>query len=752
MKRPLAVFCLTFLLTAGLRLWLNPPDSFDYAGQDGRECRVQGQVYKIEQSVLFLNHLIFYETNHESFQEEISHEGIMCYMESEEEMPPVGSTVLVSGRFETFEEASNPGEFDARMYYKILHVAGRLKNAALLQKSKEFDVWKNTWYQFKLYCEKKLKRYYPEKEAGILMTMLLGDKAELDTEVKELYREAGILHILSVSGLHISVLGYGVYKLLCRLRVPVRLGILLSIAWMWTYGTMIGMGVSVFRAVLMFSLRMAATWCKRTYDLLTALAVAAALLIWEQPLYFYHSGFWLSFLCVLAIQLVYPYLKLPTKQAEEMRTGEMQTGKRMTRENSKLQAITGLAIYRSALNSCMVSVSVTLVTLPVFLWFYYEVSLWGILWNLLVVPLMGLVLSSGIVNLLLPQALEGVSQLVARGNCLLLNVFEGVCRITQGTGAGTVILGQPRFWQILLFSGGMILFVLTAKKLKYYQRWLVLSLLTVLLLFRVPRQFTITFLDVGQGDGICVQNGDGQVYLIDGGSSSKKSVGTHQLQPFLKQQGIRSIDAVFLSHADSDHINGICELLKEQKGGIKIQSVVLGGQADEILREEYEELLQCCREENTRVYAMREGEVYRDGKLSFVCLNPSADFVGDTNESSMVLYLTYGEFSALFTGDVEGIGEQQTIKLLQEYHLMPVTLLKVAHHGSRNSTSEDFLAATRPRIAVISAGQNNSYGHPHEETLERLKDCGTQIYQTKDSGAVTVRVKGAHVTIEEFRP
>lgn len=743
MKRPLAVFCLAFLMTVWLSLLLNPPEFPDYSRLNGRECIVQGRVSKIEQSVLYLNQLIFADQNQENLDNSIfmnRKESLMCCISQKEKMPAIGSRVLLIGKFEAFESASNPGEFDAQMYYQILGVSGKLKNCTLLSESREFHFFQNLLYQGRMYCERKLKNCYPQKEAGILMTMLLGNKAELDAQVKGLYRTAGILHILSVSGLHISVLGYGMYRFLCRVRAPIRLAAVVSMVWMWTYGMMIGMGVSAFRAVLMFCIRMMAKWWGRTYDLLTALAVAAALLVLEQPLYFYHSGFWLSFLCVLAIWLVYPYLKLPRKLTEEICVGdENESGTKKMAEK-----------WQEIADSCMVSISVTIVTLPVFLWFYYEVSLWGILWNLLVVPLMGVVLGGGIINVLLPEFAKAVSVLIARGNCVLLGLFERACRITEWTGVGNVILGQPCLWQTFLFAVGMILFVMQAKKLKYYQRWLFLFLLTGMLLFRVPHGFTITFLDVGQGDGICVQNGAGQVYLIDGGSSSKKNTGTYQLQPFLKQQGIRSVDAVFLSHADSDHINGICELLKEQKGGIKIRSVVLGGLPDETLRMEYEELLQCCREENTDVYTMSEGEVYSDGKLSFACLNPSADFVGDSNASSMVLYLICGEFSALFTGDVEGTGEQQTLEFLQKYHLPAVTLLKVAHHGSRNSTSKDFLTAVRPKIAVISVGENNSYGHPHEETLERLEDCGTRIYQTKDSGAVMVRVKGDNVTIEEF--
>lgn len=744
MKRPLAAFCLAFILVVWGFMILRPPQFPDFSGQSGRECQVIGRVERIEyktifgkqQSVLYLKQITYFKEIQENYptkDQEQMPEGLVCYICKEEPVSVrIGSMVLAAGAFEEFPGATNPGEFDAALYYRILGLSGKLKNAEIINVSADYD--RLTDFQFRLRCflEKKIRDIYPSKEAGIMMTMLFGNKTELDGEIKDLYQEAGILHILSVSGVHVSVLGYGLYRILRRLGLPVRFCAVLAAGWMWFYDGMIGMGVSAFRAVFMFGIRMLAKAVGRTYDLLTALAVAAAVLIGSEPLYLYHSGFWLSFTCVLAISLLYPRLRLQEKEDGGV----------------KIRLI----------NSFLLSVSVTIMTLPVFLWFYYEVSFWGMLWNLVVVPLMSVVLGGGVVNLILPEFATGLSQLVARGNCVVLYIFEAFCRITEQTGFGNLILGQPSAVQILAFVVGMLLFiVLTGKKedmqkysCKYRQKILVLLCLIGIVVFRHPAGFRLTFLDVGQGDGICLQNDNGKMYLIDGGSSSKSKVGTYQILPFLKQQGIRQVEAVFISHADADHISGILELLEQQKGGVKLKRVVLPDLSGTVLWTEYGEIIDLCRDNGTDVCTMKKGQQLQDDKLTLTCLHPDSDFAGESNASSQVLKVDFGSFSTLLTGDLEEAGERCLEQTLVEQEMGEITLLKVAHHGSRNSTSQELLNQLQPQVAIISCGKNNRYGHPHEELLERLETVGAKVMCTDKTGAIVVTVDGKQVKVSGY--
>ena len=325
--------------------------------------------------------------------------------------------------------------------------------------------------------------------------------------------------------------------------------------------------------------------------------------------------------------------------------------------------------------------------------------------------------------------------------------------------------------------------------------WGFLLLGVVILTWRFRPELQVTFLDVGQGDCIFLQTENGDSYLTDGGSSSVSKVGKYRMIPFLKYQGASQIKAVFVSHADSDHYNGIAELLEQAElEGIRVENLVLTDIADECRSEGYEELVELAGQNGITVQLLHEGQQLQDGELLFQCLHPSKGYrAEDLNETSMVLLVTYREFSMLLTGDVQGAGEEHLTQELQDWKEPGVTqmqdvirisgeeesmeeesieeqsiederieeqieekrpqnkmganhteteltILKVAHHGSKNSTSEEFLKAANPKLAIISCGKGNRYGHPHEETLERLEKADVPWFCTKDYGAITVTV------------
>jgi hypothetical protein len=272
----------------------------------------------------------------------------------------------------------------------------------------------------------------------------------------------------------------------------------------------------------------------------------------------------------------------------------------------------------------------------------------------------------------------------------------------------------------------------------------------------------ITVLDVGQGDGI-VLSGKGKNYLIDGGSSDVKQAGAQRIEPYLLSEGIGCLDYVFVTHGDEDHISGIRELLEGQKLGVRIDTLVLP--PEEYHDEKLADLARIAVENGTRVVSVKTGaNIYGRGErqtekndskevMRLRCIGPLTDIPqGLTkpkagNEASLVLEFSYGNFDMLFTGDVEGAGEELLVKsdVLRKYEI-----LKCAHHGSKNSGTAAFLEKTDPRAAIISAGIDNRYGHPHEETLNRLKKRKVKTYNTQTDGAVTIKSDGIQISIESF--
>ena len=262
-------------------------------------------------------------------------------------------------------------------------------------------------------------------------------------------------------------------------------------------------------------------------------------------------------------------------------------------------------------------------------------------------------------------------------------------------------------------------------------------------------EMQVTVLDVGQGDGIHVRASSLNC-LIDGGSSDVSSVGVYRLEPYFLSQGIDTLDYVFVTHGDEDHVSGIQEMLENQLFGIRITSLVLPPQ--EYHDEKLTGLARTASRDGTRILVMQPGdEITSDGngeKLVLACIGPGGDLgVEPGNETSLVLDLSYGDFDMLFTGDVEGEGEQNLIDsgVLKEYDV-----LKAAHHGSKNSGTKEFLGLTKPSYAVISAGVDNRYGHPHAETIRRLQEAGCRVCSTQDNGAITIRTDGKTMKIYGF--
>ena len=670
-------------------------------------------------------------------------ENILCYLREGVPEPEIGSLVILKGTLKNFQQPTNPGQFNAPFYYQILRISFRLNQAEIQVKSDRFYKISEGLYQLRRKAGSKMDALLPEQEASVMKTMLLGEKGILDEEIKGLYQRNGIAHILAISGLHISMIGMGLYQLLRRAGLKIRLSAILASMVIVLYGMMTGFAVSAIRAIAMFLLQMLAQILGRTYDRITALAVAAVLVLVEQPLYLFHSGFQFSFLCVLGISLILPVL------------GNVRKGKKL---------FEGIALMA--------------VTLPVYLGVFYQIPVYSIFLNFIVLPMMSILMGAGIVMILaafLCTPLGIPAPWLITG---ILMVYERLGLFTEQLPHHYWTPGCPAKWQLAVYVAVLIVVAAlgrTRRKTVLYQKdcihrrgkcekwistygipvgicWGLILLGVVILAWHFRPELQVTVLDVGQGDCIFLQTEDGTSYLTDGGSSSVSKVGKYRMIPFLKYQGASQIKAVFVSHADSDHCNGIAELLEQAElEGIMVDNLVLPDLADECRSSGYEELVDLAGQNEVTVQFLHEGQQFQDGELLFQCLHPSKGYrAEDLNETSMVLLVTYKEFSMLLTGDVQGAGEEHLTQELKawkgpgvtDHAETELTILKVAHHGSKNSTSEEFLEAANPKLAIISCGEGNRYGHPHEETLERLEKADIPRFCTKDYGAITVTVAG----------
>lgn len=558
----------------------------------------------------------------------------------------------------------------------------------------------------------------------------------------------------------------GLYKLLRKMGMPVWAAAIGGATVLVLYGMMTGFGVSVCRAVGMYLLRMLGLLWGRTYDMLTALGFVGALMALMNPAWLGHMGYLLSFGSVLGLGLLLPAL---SKSREEQPKLKWHVEGRIRRILRKAwEFVSGL--LREGL---LAGVSITVTTLPIQLWFSYEISIYSVFLNALILPLMSLVMVSGLVAMLVP----GLG-IVGTVDVIILTGYEGLCHVFESLPAAMWNPGRPAVWQVVVYyllwavvvwgvpwlrgrcegniregqmgKGTRACGALRSGRLVWAGKWLVLQIgffavaVGVLALPRFSGD-RVTFLDVGQGDCICVQLSGGEVYLFDCGSSSRQGVGEDVLIPFLKYYGISKIEAVLASHGDTDHTSGLEELLLlAQESHIEVGQLVLPHMKTERLDEEFKGLVEAANETNVPVRMIAAGERWNCKEDIFMCLHPAEEDNLDGNAGSECFYVELHEdgqmISLLLTGDVEGGGERQLTSRLAEYEISNVDVLKVGHHGSKNSTSDALLAQITPHVAVISCGRKNSYGHPHEETVERLQGAGATIVGTPEYGAITIEL------------
>ncbi len=656
----------------------------------------------------------------------------------------LGETVEAYCRYAGFNIARNAGNYDERNYYHSLGVSGKFQ----LESSKDFTKTGKHWNYLKQWMYEIKTRIVDtfhlvmtgfEKPAGIFSAVVAGEKSELDAEIKELYQENGIAHVLAISGLHISLIGMSVYSLLRR-RHSYFSSCLISSLLMAGFCVMSGGSVSAVRATIMFFIRMVAEYFGKTFDMLSALALSAILIIGENPNILFNGAFQLSFSAILGVGVLNPIIT--DFYASENRL----------------------------LNAFTVSLSVSLATLPIISSIYYEIPLYSVFLNLIIVPLMSFVLGSGILCGLVGVASIALGRFIIGAGVYLLSFVEILCTVIDRIPYSILITGKPTLWQILLFylilAAGLYILKRKSGRKKWQPRTksdrkipvkkVIPVLLWALLLFLLPilniptSHLRLNFFDVGQGEGYLIQSPDHVNYLIDGGSTTVKNLKEYRLESALKYLGISTIDYSIITHSDTDHISGVTELIKDSGAGhIIIKNLVL---PDIEGNEKQEELIQLAKEREIHVIKFHAGDVLSDPSIKLTCLHPEQGGSSeDSNGQSLVFRLEFGDFKALLTGDIS----MEEEKALSAKDISGMDLLKVAHHGSRTSTSEDFLQnvfkGSERGIALISAGANNSYGHPHKETLSRLANVKAEVFCTAQYGEITVDVdRSGTIQMEKY--
>ena len=709
---------------------------------------VQGKIYKIENTAFGTN-IYLKVVEVENGEKSVSVKRIFV---NTEKIPNVkiGNIIKVRGKLRQFEEAANKGNFDSRKYYLSLGFYGKIEAGTIEIINSDYSGIRQGLYELRMEIIERLEKLCSDNKGifciinnknGIIGAIILGDKTDLDSDIKELYSVSGIAHILAISGLHISFIGMAIYRLLRR-RFRFLFSAAVSIPVVLSFGIMSGFGISTMRAIIMFILKIIGEVLGRKYDAITAISLAGLVLLVQNPFVVCNSGFQMSFGAIIAIVLILPIV-------EEI----------LNTDNKIIKVLSA-------------NFTISLVMNPILAWNYYELPTFSFLLNIVVVPLMSVVIVSSIVGIFCSCIMFGFGKIVIFPGCGILELYTFLCNIINKSSVASIVVGQPKVTIIIVYYAILlvVLFGLKNIRTKYTraekerniikkETGLVLEkkakkerrikgqnvklrlacivgfLLLNCLIYYIPNPgFYITFINVGQGDGILIHGDNGTKVMVDGGSTSEKQVAKNCIVPYLKAEGIGTIDYSIITHTDKDHISGILEILENNNSNrIRIKNLVM---PDINMKDDtYNELIEKAKLKKINVLYIKKGDTLSLGKTKIKCIYPeTTTTASDKNDYCTVLSVKNKTSKILLTGDISKEIEEKIKDDIEENY----TVLKVAHHGSNYSSSEKFLKKVNPKYSIISVGKNNSYGHPGNETMERLRKQGGVIYRTDEKGGITI--------------
>ena len=762
--------------------------------------------------------------------------------ENSESLYYPGDRVVFRGKFMELSPAMNEGEFSFLQYCKgegieAFFLANKMSPASpaplvqneiptireILVKNKgevresDSSPFLKLLYKLKQQASRDLEKLYPEEQSAFLKSLFLGEKSALSKNERNLYQEAGIAHILAVSGLHLSLVGATCFMLLRLLGMELSHASILSSFFVFSFALFTGASGSTLRAMLMFFVYFLGKNLGRGQDRISSLSLSLLLLLFLQPLFLYSVGFQCSFYSLFLLLL------LSVRDGKEKRKALSKKWERAKRKKrfAELLWLLPKRIKEGGKELFLFYLGL----FPLFSFLQSSLPLYAPLLNLLLLPLLPLIFLLGVLSILLshlPPLFFPLVKLLSQSLSFLLSLFHGLICFSLQLPYSSLLLGklslQALFLYIFLFYI-LFLFPLQSKirrrqiekkenerqrnlsspyiplyaikKICHFKNILSLLFLCTIPLFlpSPPKDLEITALYVGQGDGFLIRKGN-FVMTIDNGSSSDKNFPENTLLPYCKAKRIHKIQYALITHSDIDHTSGIQAILEEgstenMHSGInklQIENLILPVQAKDDHR--YDLLKRLAGRHGARLLYWKNGNSieYDKKNHSFSVMHPSSDMpppsgtapssdilppsdtapfeksaflslrcyypltdapMEEANAHSLGCVLQYGDFSMVFTGDMPKEAEEAMLSAIKKEGQSPsVDIVKLAHHGSKTSSSPIFLSETKGKFALFSYGKNNRYGHPHKITLEKCSYFQLIPLETAKLGEIQIKTDG----------
>lgn len=665
-----------------------------------------------------------------------------------------GDKILIKGEFVEPSESRNYGGFDYKEYLKSIKIYGTIKadSIEILAKNSNNPIFTFA-NNINLKIKENINKLIPEKYSAIFTGLILGDTSKVEEEVNDDFKIANISHVLAISGMHITYIVIGI-ELLLKKGIGKRKTRIITIIILVMYMFITGFAPSVVRASIMGIIMLISKLIHRKNDIWTSISLSLLILLIYNPFLILNVGLQLSYLGTIGIvcfnKNVYNFLR------------KLKIRNKKIRYKINRKFILFMDKIKEMLS---VTLSAQIVILPILLFNFNILGIYFFISNILVSIIIGPIIIVGFVCILISFISIEIAKILSIFMSVGIQILISISEISH-LPFSKIYIPTPKVWQIVSyyicvivinriyiafnlknpdFTSIRIRNLVALLKFKFRQnRNKVLKVLIVLvslvfILNTIPEKLKIHFVDVGQGDCTFITTPQNKTILIDGGGSMSEEydVGKSTLLPYILDRGYTKLDYVFISHFDQDHVGGILTILEE----LRVGQVYISKQEQDL--ENYQKFLKIVEDKKIKVKVLKQGDCLKIEKnLYFDILWPIEEQIQENvlNNNAMVMKLRYGKFSMLFTGDIEAIAEEKILDFYKEKgeSILKSDVLKVAHHGSKTSTTQSFFEKVNPKICLIGVGKNNMFGHPTTEVLERIN--GTKIYRTDENGEIILEI------------
>ena len=630
-----------------------------------------------------------------------------------------GNKLQILGEYQEPNKARNYQGFDYKNYLKTNKIYGiiRVDSYAniIIKQKKNLSNFKLFIHKIREKLKRNIQELLTEKTYALGIGILIGDNSRINEKIVEDFKNSNLSHMLAVSGAHINYVVLTVSILFTKKRAGIKAQRVVTIMMMLFFMELTQMTPSVVRAGISCIIYMLASLLYRKADVINAMAISTLVILLNNPFSLFNIGFQLSYAGTLGIILFCKWIDIPIKNK----------------------------LLKYLKDSIIISLSANIFIIPIMMYQFNTISLTFILSNLLAGPLLGISIILEIIVLLISFISINIAAIPAKVLNILLILIINIANWFSNIEISKIYVITPQIISIVAYYLICAAIILKQKNRKI----IVIIMLTVLIVnfFPTQKKLRINFIDVGQGDSTLIRTETNKVILIDSGGSTASSsfdVGNKVLLPYLLDRRIKKINFIIVSHFDADH----CQAFETVIDNINVRKVVVCKQS--MITQEYLNIINKCKKKNIKIIVVERGDKLKiDKRAEFEILHPGERFLDDgkggLNANAIVCKMNYkldnGKvFSILFTGDIEVEAEKE---LEQVYgKKLKADILKIAHHGSKTSSREEFIKLVAPKIALIGVGENNKFGHPADITLERLEKEKVKVYRTDQMGEVSITI------------